>query len=269
MGEEAYPQLRCRGARSLRVRRRHPARLARARLRAPSPAGTHRADLALGRGRLRRAHHRLSPPDPPPGAGHHPVDSPWSRPVGGACVDVARGGSAPAEGRRRRGHRRRHRHCCRLTPVCLQREQRPPRRGHLHERPGRPALLDGLAAERRWPGAVRRALRLPDRPAVVGRGGAEATNASLEHAFNGLLVAIAGARRTGGARRPRRARAAAAGRGGVADGAAIPGAPRSSRRAPSRRRRWRSSCWPSRSASASLGGRVRRPAAPRRAISAR
>ena len=54
----------------------------------------------------------------------------------------------------------------------------------------RAALLDRLAPARRRPGAERRAFGYPTGPQSVAAAAAEATNASLLDAFNGLLLAI-------------------------------------------------------------------------------
>ncbi len=80
------------------------------------------------------------------------------------------GNPAPNGSRRALGRDRRGRGGG-LAAVCLQRAPRSARGGHLHQRPGRPALLDRLASERRRPRAEGRRVRLPDRAPGGGRRG--------------------------------------------------------------------------------------------------
>ena len=148
--------------------------------------------------RVRRPDHRVPPADPPSGArdhgrrpagaGHDRRDAlPLAGGPRGSAARAARshggaggrrcGGDGPARrgpspvhlgarGPGRADHPGRG-----VAAVRVQRAQRRPGRGRLHQRPGGAALLDRLAAARARPRAQRGAVRLSDRPPVGGGDG--------------------------------------------------------------------------------------------------
>ena len=78
----------------------------------------------------------------------------------------------------------------RLPALRVQRGHRRPRRGHLHERPGRAALLGRLAGGRLRAPAQRGERRLSGRAAGACSERVRGHEVNLVDVFNGLLIAI-------------------------------------------------------------------------------
>ena len=100
----------------------------------------------------------------------------------------------------------------RLAALPRQRPGRGARRGHLHQRPRRAALLVGLAPARLRPRAERGPLRLSDRPAGGRRGRRAGDRGEPRQLLQRAPARDPGAHGADRARRPRRDAGAAADR---------------------------------------------------------